>query len=298
MRLRYLSIFLVPLVTGIASCAGQTSLKPGQEFQDCDNCPTMVVVPAGNFVMGSTTGEQGREDDEGPQHMVTISAPFAVGKFEVTKGQYASFIAETGYDSDNGCWVRAGSEWKPNAARNWKNPDFQQTDQHPVTCVNWDDAQAYTTWLGQKTGNAYRLLTEAEWEYAARAHTSTPYSFGQEITSDQANFNGSSLFNAGDPGHYLERTTEVGIFPANAFGLHDLHGNLWEWTQDCWNESYEGAPNDGTSWAEGDCERHVLRGGSWTNQPRAVRSADRVKHSGDPANRGSVDGFRIARDIN
>jgi formylglycine-generating enzyme required for sulfatase activity len=258
----------------------------------------MVVMPAGSFTMGSPASEWEREDDEGPRHQVTISNSFAVGKFEITRGQYASFITGTGYDSDNGCWVRVGSEWKPNAARNWANPDFQQTDQHPVTCVNWDDAQAFIDWVNKKTGRAYRLLTEAEWEYSARAGTSTPFSFGQDITTHQANFNGSSTTTDEEPGLYREGTTEVGLFPANAFGLHDMHGNLWEWTQDCWNDSYEGAPTDGTAWAEGDCARHVLRGGSWTNLPQAVRSADRVKHSGDPANRGSVDGFRVARDLN
>jgi formylglycine-generating enzyme required for sulfatase activity len=289
MTLIYRWTFLLSLTLGVGSCSDDANLKAGQEFKDCDDCPMMVIVPAGNFKMGSPSDEQGREEDEGPAHEVMLSKAIAVGKYEVTRGQYAAFIFDSGYNSDDGCWVWDGSGWKPNASQNWRDPNFPQTDQHPVTCINWADAQAYISWLSQKTGQGYRLLSEAEWEYAARGGTSTPFSFGQGITTDQANFNGEPS------GAFREGTTSVGVFPVNAFGLHDMHGNLWEWTDDCSNGSYEGAPNDGSAWLEGDCDRHVLRGGSWTNEVRSLRSAERVKHSGDPAARGAVDGFRITR---
>ena len=182
--------------------------------------------------MGSPPTEQGRDSDEGPQHTVTIGYRLAVGVYEVTFAEWDACVAA------GGC-----NDYRP-ADRGWGR------GARPVISVNWNDAQAYVTWLSRKTGKSYRLLSESEWEYVARAGTTTRYHTGDTITSSQANFN-------------VGRTVEVGSYPANAFGLHDVHGNVWEWTQDCWNGSYRGAPANGSAWESGICARRVVRGGSW-----------------------------------
>ena len=198
--------------------AKKATSQVGDTFRDCATCPKMVVLPAGKFMMGSPEGERGRDDDEGPQHQVTIPKPFAVGKYEVTVGQYAKFVRETKHKTGN-CDLPEG--------QSWRDPGFKQTNNHPVTCVNWDDASTYAYWLSVKTGHEYRLLTEAEWEYAARAGTTTAYHFGRAILGNQANYNRNN-----------EGTKAVGSFPANAFGLHDMHGNVWEWMEDFWHDNY------------------------------------------------------------
>ena len=232
--------------------------------KDCAECPEMVTVPAGSFVMGSPAGEEGRDDDEGPQRTVTIGRAFAVGKFEVTFAEWDACVAGggcNGYRPEDRGWGRGN---------------------RPVIYVNWNDAQAYVQWLSNRTGKRYRLLSEAEWEYVARAGTTTPFSFGNTITPAQARF-------------ASDRTAAVGSFPANRFGLHDMHGNVWEWTEDCYNGSYAGAPSDGSAWRSGDCSRPVLRGGSWYNYPRYLRSAGR--DGNDPSHRVNYVGFRVARTL-
>ena len=246
--------------------------KVGDTFRDCATCPEMVVVPSGSFMMGSPADEQGRKDYEGPQHRVTISKPFAVGKYEVTRGQFAAFVDAIGYD--------AGSCWR--------NPGFTQTDTHPVVCVSWHDAKAYIEWLST-TGQNYRLLSEAEWEYVARAGTTTAYHFGATISPSQANYGKN---NGG--------TTEVGSYPANAFGLHDVHGNVWEWVEDCMHlRDYNGAPSDGSAWTsdrdDGEYHVRVLRGGSWAGNLSYLRSADRFDYLA--RDRYNYIGFRIARTL-
>ena len=159
--------------------------------------------------------------------------------------------------------------------------------------VNWDDAQAYVRWLSRKSGARYRLLSEAEWEYVARAGTTTPFYFGSTISPDQANYRGTRIYGSGRKGVYREKTVPVGGFPSNAFGLHDVHGNVWEWFEDCWNGSYAGAPGNGDAWTTGDCGKRVLRGGSWSNHPGDVRAARRFLDRADDRDRSS--GFRVAR---
>ena len=261
--------------------------RVGDTFRDCATCPEMVVVPSGSFMMGSPADEPNREDNEGPQHRVTISKPFAVGKYGVTRGQFTAFVDATGYDAGNSCWIWDGSQWRE-GSNNWRNPGFTQSDTHPVVCVSWNDAKAYIDWLSKKTGQNYRLLSEAEWEYVARAGTTTPYHFGDIIFPSQANYGGN---NSG--------TVEVGSYPANAFGLHDVHGNVWEWVEDCWHDNYNGAPSDGSAWIN-DChddgkDRRVLRGGSWNYVPWVLRSA--VRGWGDARDRVNYGGFRIARTL-
>ncbi len=243
----------------------QRERQPGRRFKDCATCPEMVVVPTGSFMMGSPSSEKGRDSDEGPQHRVRIAQPFAVGEYEVT---FAEWDACVSAGSCNG---------HSPADRGWGR------GQRPVIYVSWNDAQAYVKWLSNKTGKRYRLLSEAEWEYVARAGTETPFHFGVTISTDQANYNRN----------YQAQTVEVGSFPSNGYGLHDVHGNVDEWVQDCWNDSYLGVPTDGSAWTSGDCSGRVLRGGSWDSKQRNLHLADR---DWGPTNYRSIrTGFRVAR---
>jgi formylglycine-generating enzyme required for sulfatase activity len=272
-----------------------TGPKPGETFRDCPTCPEMVVVPAGSFKMGSPDSEAERSADEGPVRTVTIGAPFAVGKYEVTVGQFKAFVA-TGNKIDGGCNIWSGSEWEQQADKSWRDPGFAQTDAHPVTCVSWNDAKEYVAWLSKTTGQPYRLLSEAEWEYAARAGTSTPFSTGSTITTKQANFDGNFTYGSSTKGEYRAKTIEVGSLKSpNAFGLHDMHGNVWEWVEDCWIDSYKGAPSDASvrTTACTDSNARVLRGGSWYDYPRNLRSAGR--NWVEPDYRFNNRGFRVAR---
>jgi formylglycine-generating enzyme required for sulfatase activity len=201
-------------------------LQPGGVFQDCmDVCPLIVVLPAGEFTMGSPPDEVGRKDTEGPQHKVTLARPFAVSKYEVTFAEW------------DACTAGGGCNRRPSPRdEGWGR------GQRPVINVDWSDAKEYTAWLARKTGKTYRLLSEAEWEYAARAGTTTPYAFGNSILDWPA---GKLRAQYG-----AKMTAEVGSFPANRFGLHDMHGNVWEWVEDAWHWNYEGAPTDGSEWSE------------------------------------------------
>ena len=239
--------------------------QSGRRFKDCAACPEMVVVPTGSFMMGSPSSEKGRDSDEGPQHRVRIAQPFAVGVYEVTFAEWDACV------SAGGC-----NGYSP-ADRGWGR------GQYPVIYVSWNDAQAYVKWLSNETGKRYRLLSEAEWEYVARAGTETPFHFGMTISTDQANYNRN----------YRAQTVEAGSFPSNGYGLHDVHGNVDEWVQDCWNDSYFGAPTDGSAWTSGDCSGRVLRGGSWDSKHRNLHLADR---DWGPTNYRSIrTGFRVAR---
>ena len=270
----------------------------GKEFQDCDVCPRMVIVSPGTFLMGSPATEKERQDDEGPQHQVTISNPFAVGKYEVTREQFEEFVEATGHDaSSSGCWTYLeGDLWQLRQQHSWRKPGFSQSNDHPVVCVNWHDAQAYVSWLSRKTGEQYRLLSESEWEYVARAGTTGPFHFGSTISTNQANYRGNYTYGDGPKGIYRNKTVSVGSFAANRFGLHDVHGNVWEWVEDCWHETYHGAPLDGSAWVTGgDCDLRVLRGGSWVNRPMYLRSAF---HGGEEAGiRSDEFGLRVARTL-
>ena len=256
----------------------RAAMRPGKVFQDCGECPEMVVVPEGSFWMGSPSSEADRNEDEGPQHGVTILSAFAVGKYEVTFAEWDACVAA------GGCGGHRPAD------RGWGR------GRHPVTNVKWEDAKAYVGWLSRKTWERYRLLSEAEWEYAARAGTTGPFHFGSTISTDRANYNGNDTYGSGRKGVYRKKTVSVGSFPANAFGLHDMHGNVWEWVEDCWHSGYAGAPTDGGAWTSGcDGDRRVLRGGSWANAPKFLRSAYRVRSSA--GNRNIHVGFRVARTL-
>ena len=240
--------------------------------------PGMMVLPAGKFVMGSPEGEAKRNSDESPRHPVRIPEPFALGVTEVTFADYDRFAKATGRElPDDRKWGR---------------------NEHPVINVSWEDATEYAEWLSGQTGEDYRLPTEAEWEYAARAGTDTPFSTGECIHTDQANYAGNHDY-AGcgaRTGVYRGKTVPAGSLPANPWGLHGMHGNVWEWTADCWHGDYENAPEDGRAWGGedgGDCGWRVDRGGSWGSGPRVLRSANRYRFRTNGAS-GYV-GFRLAR---
>ena len=273
-----------------------------ETFKDCAECPEMVLIPAGEFVMGSPESEEERQDDEGPQHTVRIERPFALGKYEVTRGEFAAFVRETGHEASR-CMYHTGGEWK-NGSKDWRDPGYEQTDRDPVACVSWDDAKAYLGWLSRESRNAYRLASASEWEYAARAGTTTARFWGESAdrACGYANVHdrSSKSENAFDWVHHgcddgYAQTAPVGSFAANAFGVYDMLGNVLEWTEDCLNESYEGAPSDSSAWRSGECETRVLRGGSWYDLPGNVRAASRFWFG--TRHRISGFGFRVARTL-
>jgi formylglycine-generating enzyme required for sulfatase activity len=244
--------------------------QPGQTIKDCDICPELVVLPRGSFMMGSSDTESQRGIDEGPLHRVTINYDLAVGKYEITQGQ-----------------------WKAVMGSNPSN--FKDCgDNCPVEQVRWNDTQEYIKKLNARSGQKYRLLSEAEWEYAARAGTTTPFHTGQTITTDQANFDGNYTYNGSAKGIYRAKTVKIGSFTPNAFGLYDMHGNVFEWVQDVYHASYTGAPENGSVWErEGSEWSHVLRGGSWDKSPWYLRSAGRYRII--PVSPDDGAGFRIAK---
>jgi formylglycine-generating enzyme required for sulfatase activity len=228
---------------------------------------------------------------------VRIHKLFALGRYAATVGEFKRFVQAAGYQTeaerhpDEGIltWDGGKRKWVAAKGKSWRDPGFLQDDRHPVVGVSWNDAQAYVQWLGEKSGQVCRLPSEAEWEYAARAGTTSAYPWGDEAGSGHANFSGSGSEWSG------KRTSPVGSFAANAFGLHDMIGNVWEWTQDCWNEAYSGAPDDGRAWESGDCGRRVVRGGSWNLDPAFARAA--YRNWVVPGNRIDYLGFRLARTL-
>jgi formylglycine-generating enzyme required for sulfatase activity len=254
--------------------------------------PELVLLPTGRFQMGSPEHERKIAMEAGsqkgwlarelPQHWVGIEKPVAMGRYPVTVGEWRTFVRATG-------WTQSGEV-------NWEAPGFPQTDAHPVVGVNWYDALDYLRWLSEATGRHYRLPSEAEWEYACRAGTKTAFSFGDTISTGQANYDGNFTYNGGARGEYRRGTTPGGMFPPNPWGLYDMHGNVWEWVQDVVHDNYEGAPLDGSAWEEGgDQARRILRGGSWLYNPRYLRSALRNGFSSALSN--DIVGFRVVREL-
>jgi formylglycine-generating enzyme required for sulfatase activity len=296
-----------------------TDLRPGQTFRDCADCPEMVVIPAGSFTMGSPDEEAGRFEVEGPLRPVSVGQ-FAAGKFDVTRGEWAAFVSATKRETRGGCFWTGRSGSKPDAAGSWRDTGFPQDDNHPVVCVRWDDAQAYVRWLTQRTGHKYRLLTEAEWEYAARAGTTTPYPWGSTASHEFANYGADACCSPLALGRdKWEHTSPVGAFPPNAFGLYDMHGNVLQWVQDCFAPSYAGLPTDGSAYERivelkttgpgplsrmtgtSSCSYRMLRGADWNDPPSMIRSAFRNFGPGRGATLqdycSAGVGFRVARTL-
>jgi formylglycine-generating enzyme required for sulfatase activity len=324
---------IAALVVAAIICAGWAShgwaeikaVNAGQSFRECSECPAMVMVPAGKFNMGLSPAEgaqlinsvsahasvfdrflpwtrgamvRSSVDQEQPQHRVTIAEPFAIGQYPVTRAEFAAFIRETGYSMRSGACFEANHHFDKPPDAGWQSPGFLQTDRDPVVCVSWNDAQAYIAWLNTKlddrtlkpqAGGPYSLPTEAEFEYAARAGTRTAYWWGEGVGSDNTDCNGcGSRWDS-------DKTAPVGSFQANPLRLYDMLGNVWEWTADCWNANYTGAPTDGSAWITGNCSKRVARGGSWDNEPWSVRSATRSGFDID--DRGNYIGFRVVRNL-
>jgi formylglycine-generating enzyme required for sulfatase activity len=300
------SSWLPAMAQAPLSPAQERALKAHDSFKECEACPEMVVLPAGAFAMGSPDSEDARDANEGPQRQVTIARPFALGKFEVTVAQFATFVQETGYDTGATCDVWLDGKWAERSGYSWRNPGFPQSDAHPAACLSWDDAKAYLAWLTGKSGKTYRLPTEAEWEYAARAGTATTFHFGSDRNTycrygngaDQtarAEVPGAESWNvlACRDGHAY--TAPIGSFAANAFGLYDTLGNVFEWVEDCWNDSFAGAPSDGSAWVSGDCTIRVQRGGAWGYPQDYLRTAVRGRQ---PQGYRYVNaGMRVARTL-
>ena len=288
--------------------------RPDQVFRDCDApyCPEMVVIPAGSFAMGSSVVEQeiARKTDldniasiltrEGPRRQIAIRS-FAASRYEIARGQFAAFVNATSYKTEaerySGCYVRIADKFEYQLGIDWRNPGFTQDDSHPVVCISWNDAQAYIKWLRKSTGLDYRLLSEAEFEYATKANTQTIFWWGDHITSDLANYVGSRTFNGSPKGEFRGSTSTVNSFASNPFGLYNVHGNVQEWIQDCAADDYtKGQPIDGTSHRGDDinCSTRVLRGGSWHDHPGNLRSSGGRVFA--PVNaRANMIGFRVAR---
>jgi formylglycine-generating enzyme len=273
---------------------------PGSVIHDCPTCPAMTVLPAGRFKQGATAEESSGSFDK-PLHWVEIARPFAVSTNTVTLDEFQAFVTATARDLQ-GCDTYDGA-WKHVTTANWQNPGFPQTGSHPVTCVSWNDAQAYASWMSTKAGHPYRLPTASEWEYAARAgvETAAPWSTAAADACANANvadqsaaqqYPGWSVFGCSDG---WVNTAPVGKFKANAFGLNDMLGNVFQWTQDCWKADYAGAPVDGSARADGDCAERELRGGSWFSSPSYVRSNYRNHFAADY--RTSTVGIRLVREI-
>jgi formylglycine-generating enzyme required for sulfatase activity len=277
--------------------------KPGTVFRDCPDCPEMVLILAGSFTMGSPESEKAwatnhgaspqSVSDESPQHRVALRS-FALGKYDVTRAEYAVFFRETGHPVGDGCG-KDSFTWNKQPDLNWQNPGFNQTERDPVVCVSWQDARAYISWLNSKVRvqessrreGPYRLPTEAEWEYAARAGTTTRFWWGDDdrSASDHAWYKNNS------DGH----THPVGLKPANAFGLYDIVGDVWQWTEDCYADNYAEAPTDGSAAENGDACMRVDRGSCWLYPAWLLRSATRERN---PAEfRDIIMGFRVAKTL-
>ncbi len=284
------AMYLLPYAKeGHASLAKNAAARilTHPSFKDCEDCPEMVALPAGEFMMGAPADERYRQEAEGLPRRVTIGRPLAISKFEVTNDQFSAFATETGMADGNTCKIIVGFDGdyavfgQPEAS--FRQPGFEATGAHPVVCVSWHEAQAYVAWLWRRTGKPYRLPTEAEWEYAARADTTTMYSFGSDETQLCAYARFADL-----DSQFGYRTScrsnntaygplAVGRFKPNAWGLFDMHGNVWEWVEDCWTPIASEIPTDGSAFTRaGKCETGVVRGGSYASGARRLRSAMRL----------------------
>ena len=290
------------------SLAEECSLKPKQSFRECQNCPEMVVVAAAEFMMGSPAGEIDSglaAANEAPQHKVVVKDRIAIGRFEVTRDQFAAFAAATSYQGSGRCFTFEQNMPKERENRSYLMPGYAQDGNHPAVCVSWNDAQAYLDWLSKTTGKPYRLLSEAEFEYAARAGSTLPYAFtdnaadlcrfvnGADQAARTAGLPEDAQYMACSDGYPF--TAPVGSLKANAFGLHDLIGNVWEWTADCFVDDYRNASSDSAARSQADCAARTVRGGDWFSTASSLRPAVRAK-AGPDAHHDDI-GFRVARTL-
>jgi formylglycine-generating enzyme required for sulfatase activity len=279
----------------------------------------MVTLPAGSMTMGSTPEEAEREGIpaeyapwERPAHAVTFARPFAIARTEITRAQYAAFAQATATPPGDGCsvWDINGNKWDKQVNKNWRDPGYPQTDQHPAVCISWSDAKAYAAWLSGRTGHRYQLQSEAQFEYAARGGQSEPRFWGtrreaaclhanvrdrsgaRALTTPEMSANASSMHNCDDDYGF---SAPVASFKPNPYGLYDIIGNAVEWTADCANDNYRNAPADGSAWISGDCSARLERGGSWIAWPWVARANRR--HWTPVENRLNMLGFRVVRSV-
>ena len=294
-----------------------------ETFTDCPECPEMVEIPTGRFFMGAERAESVSfglppyfQPREQPRHEVTISKPFAMAKYEITQSQFAKFVEETGYAPTPGCSIFIGTEWIWDEERSWRDAKLGQTPDHPVTCINWHDAVAYVQWLSQHTGHSYRLPSEAEWEYAARAGTTTPYWFGSDAedictyinlgditTRDAFRWHETEIkfelvnnwtYMPCEDGHATTAPVTFGV--PNPFGIHNMLGNASEWTADCWHDTYDTGPaTEAPRQLSGDCGIRVMRGQGWTAIDASTRAAFRGRL--DASARRFYHGIRVVREL-
>jgi formylglycine-generating enzyme len=284
--------------------------RAGQVYKDCADCPEMVVIPAGSFLMGSPESEKDRKNNEGPQRTVTIET-YAIGKTEVTVGQFRRFVEIKNYKTDaeinineKGCRTYEDGKWYLREGRTWRNPGWAIKETEPVVCISRWDVLAYLGWINEKSLKIYSLPSEAQWEYAARAGSQTIRSWGDnpddackhanvaDKTKKPINGNTWTTLHDCSDGYWF--VAPVASYQANAFGLHDMHGNVSEWTEDRWHDDYRGAPTNSSAWLQGlGLQNDVLRGGSWADDPQSLRSARRFRSA--PNDRYSNVGFRLAR---
>ena len=292
-------------------------------FRDCADCPELIEVPLGSFMMGADIAEPRRlalpefwATREQPVHRVDIRTRFALGKYELTRAEFRRFAIETGYSPEPGCWHFVGTEWLLDESRSWRDAKIGESDDHPVTCINWHDATAYLDWLSRKTGQRYRLASEAEWEYAVRAGTTTAFWFGDDPATICRFVNLGDL-DTQDHFHWdqtrikYDKMTDwkgqpcrdgfttlapVAMTIANPWGLHGMLGNANEWVADCWNDDHKAATADQRARLIGaDCGMRVMRGQGWTAVAAATRAAFRLKMNA--TDRRFTFGFRVARDL-
>ncbi len=305
---------------GAAAAGGKdvASLPPTSVFKDCPECPDMVVVPAGSFQMGSREDEAGRYEVEGPVHTVTFDRPFAVSRYAITLEQFETFTKEKRRPESGGCRVQGKTDWEPVPAATFRQPGFPQAPNHPVVCVSWQDAVDYAAWMSERTGHQYRLLSEAEFEYVARAGTAAPYWWGPTADAKRANYDARTPQPMTDtsskkPGKAKPdaavgqaqsvslQTSHTGTVPVqyfspNPWGIFQPHGNAASWVSDCWSKTLAGAPADGAAASTGNCNRRTVRGGAWTSDARDMRAA--YRESAPAEQRYYQIGFRIARNLN
>ena len=293
---------LAPLPAPIPAPPPHPVTEAGSVIRDCPTCPSMTVLPTGHFQQGSASSDTDSLSFEKPQHQVVIGYPLAMSTNDVTVGDFSEFIAATGRPMQ-GCDTYDG-EWRARRRASWKDPGFAQDATHPVTCASWNDATAYAQWLSEKSGHRYRLPSASEWEYAARAGGEAVRPWRESGGSDacaaanvadqsaERRYPGWDVFACNDG--YVN-TAPVGSFKANAFGLNDMLGNVFQWTQDCWHDDYAGAPTDGSASPDGDCSEHELRGGSWFSSPRYLRASYRNHFPADY--RTSSVGIRLVREL-
>ncbi|MFN4355199.1 formylglycine-generating enzyme family protein [Parvibaculum sp.] len=293
--MRLLSSLLLPFL--LAACSQETD----RQLRDCGDCPELVLLEGGSFMRGAESGDPAADESEQPHHEVNIERPFAIAAHHVTVKDFDAFTAATGHETGPGCYAFTDDGWRMDENANWRAPGFLQTPLDPVVCVSWHDATAYAAWMSARTGKTYRLPSEAEWEFAARGGFKEGNFWGDDGTQVCTFANVNDITAKNKTAKAAENCTDgflytspAGHFRPNPFGIHDAIGNAWVWLADCWHGDYRTSPRDGSAHLADNCERRVLRGGSWTDTPGPVRIG--ARESRPSHGRYSIAGFRLSRD--